>query len=535
MSLTWDLNGANIYSGGMDKFIKVWDQNLNYVREASYLDSIHSLKFINENCLAVSGSSFSKTVTVWRPPKFECPLFTFKGNNKEPFIKFDADTENKYMIALSRDKDAMPEVLPFEQAKEHFRCNQSAFAVDQNDNIAFTIKSLSNILAIHNFSDDKEYYENETIEDAEKILAESKVPIQSREVVDDISVKSVAMYQTFDERKPSTSLKLMARRSYTNGMTSNDKDIIKFEDCSKIKEEIQFYEQRYEKKSDNIPECLTSNAELAKTNGLFQISKFWLFLKNIYMDYISDQNQFKNMKYALPDGANSLSNDKIVRNFIQYISEQEVDQMTSINSNSLIIKEGKILINKQLETKLKLRNLNEEGAFNTNKRALFSKIASDIIIDLINNGEIIHGYSMYSVLKDFLDLPEKVTLTWECCYIDMLLDQHLHVLAAKLIKNSTHSFIKEKSWSNTTFNFMCPKCSTEITAADKSICPKCKRGIKCGICKKSVKGLMLICSECGHGGHLEEMMKWFDRSKEDVICPEGCDHRCFDFSEEPAI
>jgi len=483
----------------------------------------------------VSGSGFSKTVTVWRPPKFECPLFTFKGTNKEPFIKFDTDADNRYMIVLSRDKDAMPEVLPFEQAKEHFRCSQSAFAVDQNDNIAFTIKGGSNFLALYNFSDDKEFYENEAADEVEKLLTDYRPNVPLKDTVDDISVKSMTIQHTFDDKKGSAGLKFMTRRSYTNGTTPEDKEMIKFEDSSKIKEEIQFYEQNYEKRSENIQECLSNNADLAKANGLLQISKFWLFLKNIFMDYISDQNQLKNVKYSLSEGSSSLTNDKIVRNFIQYISEQESDQMTQINANLLIIKEGKILINKQLETKLKLRNLSEEGAFNTNKRALFSKIASDTIIDLINNGEIIHGHSMYSVLKDYLDLPEKVTLTWECCYIDMLLDQHLDVLAARLIKNSSHAYIREKSWSNTTFHFMCPKCLTEITASDKSICPKCKRGIKCGICKKSVKGLMLVCSECGHGGHLEEMMKWFDSSKEDVICPEGCDHRCFDFSEEPNI
>lgn len=40
---------------------------------------------------------------------------------------------------------------------------------------------------------------------------------------------------------------------------------------------------------------------------------------------------------------------------------------------------------------------------------------------------------------------------------------------------------------------------------------------------------MIVCLSCGHGGHYDEILNWFNVSNEDATCPEGCLHRCFYF------
>lgn len=47
----------------------------------------------------------------------------------------------------------------------------------------------------------------------------------------------------------------------------------------------------------------------------------------------------------------------------------------------------------------------------------------------------------------------------------------------------------------------------------------------CLTCSKlPVKGLMLWCQVCGHGGHYREIYDWFSGHDE---CPTGCHHKCF--------
>lgn len=45
----------------------------------------------------------------------------------------------------------------------------------------------------------------------------------------------------------------------------------------------------------------------------------------------------------------------------------------------------------------------------------------------------------------------------------------------------------------------------------------------CSLCLQKVSGLCVCCKACGHGGHLDHLLEWFDR---DERCPTGCGCRC---------
>lgn len=48
--------------------------------------------------------------------------------------------------------------------------------------------------------------------------------------------------------------------------------------------------------------------------------------------------------------------------------------------------------------------------------------------------------------------------------------------------------------------------------------------------KLPIKGMMLWCQICGHGGHYMEMKQWFKTHDQ---CPSGCQHKCFNVKNRP--
>jgi hypothetical protein len=48
-------------------------------------------------------------------------------------------------------------------------------------------------------------------------------------------------------------------------------------------------------------------------------------------------------------------------------------------------------------------------------------------------------------------------------------------------------------------------------------------GPRCGICLTGVRGLFILCTVCGHGGHEGHMLSWFSLQN---VCPTGCGCHC---------
>ena len=66
---------------------------------------------------------------------------------------------------------------------------------------------------------------------------------------------------------------------------------------------------------------------------------------------------------------------------------------------------------------------------------------------------------------------------------------------------------------------------TKFIAGSHLKCFECKKfGIYCSICTFPVRGLVSICRRCGHGGHEDHLLKWFQTKSQE--CATGCGCKC---------
>jgi Zinc-ribbon, C4HC2 type len=71
--------------------------------------------------------------------------------------------------------------------------------------------------------------------------------------------------------------------------------------------------------------------------------------------------------------------------------------------------------------------------------------------------------------------------------------------------------------------FTCSKCGNDAEFGT-NICRSCQEfAFKCTICEQAVRGLSIVCSACGHGGHVVHMTDWFSKHRQ---CPSGCGCMC---------
>ncbi|EDO27102.1 predicted protein, partial [Nematostella vectensis] len=71
------------------------------------------------------------------------------------------------------------------------------------------------------------------------------------------------------------------------------------------------------------------------------------------------------------------------------------------------------------------------------------------------------------------------------------------------------------------FSTRCYNCLQRTRGAQ---CMSCKSiGLQCSICHVAVRGASNFCIACGHGGHANHMIKWFEAMD---ICPTGCGCQC---------
>jgi len=74
-----------------------------------------------------------------------------------------------------------------------------------------------------------------------------------------------------------------------------------------------------------------------------------------------------------------------------------------------------------------------------------------------------------------------------------------------------------------TFAPLCPRCLKPANP-ETNVCEECKQyAFKCSICETSIRGLFTTCLLCGHGGHVEHLLPWFEK---ETCCPSGCGCSC---------
>lgn len=99
-------------------------------------------------------------------------------------------------------------------------------------------------------------------------------------------------------------------------------------------------------------------------------------------------------------------------------------------------------------------------------------------------------------------------------YLERLSRYQFYVAAAYIRKNVTHAEITELTQMETTFYTSCGRCGKAIESSASSkppgeipdggfaFCPNCRRlASQCSICQLPVRGLLLHCVVCSHGGH----------------------------------
>ena len=69
----------------------------------------------------------------------------------------------------------------------------------------------------------------------------------------------------------------------------------------------------------------------------------------------------------------------------------------------------------------------------------------------------------------------------------------------------------------------CTRCrypANQVT----NVCSYCQNyAFCCSICTNAVRGLFTVCITCGHGGHVEHIIPWFENN---TVCPSGCGCSC---------
>jgi len=74
-----------------------------------------------------------------------------------------------------------------------------------------------------------------------------------------------------------------------------------------------------------------------------------------------------------------------------------------------------------------------------------------------------------------------------------------------------------------TFAPLCPRCRKPANP-ETNVCEDCRQyAFQCSICQNSIRGLFTTCLLCGHGGHVEHLLPWFEK---ETCCPTGCGCSC---------
>ncbi|KAL8586391.1 hypothetical protein ACOMHN_023006 [Nucella lapillus] len=147
------------------------------------------------------------------------------------------------------------------------------------------------------------------------------------------------------------------------------------------------------------------------------------------------------------------------------------------------------------------------------------------IHSLAEQGDIQTCVSMLIVLGDHVrcHIDIETQENWFLSYIDLLSRFELWTMANEVICLSNLPQVSQMNQASTTIHTACPHCSRVMEHAGW-FCYKCKKVVNlCSICHHPVKGVMLWCQGCLHGGHIHHIMEWLASNTQ---CPAGCGHAC---------
>ncbi|XP_076468926.1 GATOR2 complex protein WDR24-like [Babylonia areolata] len=155
----------------------------------------------------------------------------------------------------------------------------------------------------------------------------------------------------------------------------------------------------------------------------------------------------------------------------------------------------------------------------------FTPFAIQGIHSLAEQGDIQTCVSMLIVLGDHVrsHIDLETQENWFLSYIDLLSRYELWTVANEVISLSHLPQVSQMNQMSTTIHTACPLCCRVMERAGW-LCDKCKEVVNlCSICHHPVKGVMLWCQGCLHGGHIYHIQEWLASN---THCPAGCGHTC---------
>lgn len=498
----------------------------------SHIDSVEIIKPLKNGLVAITGG-INKSISVWSLPKLNFPTHTFRTDFKESILKIDADIDNRYLIAMSGERETFIKTFEFEENVEQYSSMTMAVTSDHNDSIFFSFYDKSGVIAKVDTSI-KAASNSDSLTFKELPIMNKKIsePFSPRVSFNTSSGFSAKIKDFASQKlKPKNINELNIESLFKTNMLKSVEDQTK----NSLRYKLIYFEEKYLKEDSNIDSMAEFNQEIAKKMNLNEIAETWKLLRIYYSELDSGSNDIEFVKRekavsdSIPKVVPSESN-KYLLDFLNFYSQESDNRFVSMDPQEIFFNEGKVFIHNNIELKMKAKKRKKSSLFTSENKVLFSKLAEEIITKLVDSGELIHAYAMYRVFKPALvSVKLETSENWELWYIRVLKDHEFYSQAAKLALNSESERVKKLMSEGRSFDVSCPGCGCLIVLSDKGKCSKCNKKISCGVCKKPVNGLIMTCTICGHGGHFKELMKYFNQEN-DVMCPEGCDHRCFLFN-----
>jgi len=151
------------------------------------------------------------------------------------------------------------------------------------------------------------------------------------------------------------------------------------------------------------------------------------------------------------------------------------------------------------------------------------------------NGDVQSAVSIYlvlaggrngevnSVVKGLVD--DSVLEHWFLSYIELLQRLQLFTTANEIIRLCPLERVNTMNCQSTTILSSCGFCGRSLVRKlGIWWCEKCRKSPStCSVCHGVVRGLLVWCQGCGHGGHIHHVKEWMQKQRG---CPAGCGHHC---------
>lgn len=461
--------------------------------------------------LASSSQVNDKNLTIWDISKSSDPSCLFKNKNKELVVDFQFRSDEKAALYLSQE--GYFSVHSFTRSTEVMGERRSnILACDIMDGYAWGVNSssLSDSCPTQNNSDAGSHISSIKAKTNKQMFYMCLSRFKSCYEEVEIEVE--------DEKEDNT-----------------------VPDLGSLHKEFYYFIQNYMADQSQPLTSLQFNKQVALKAGKVEISGIWESLHDLLSsNLISQKNSGTNKEIKSPKRSINSSHmryakqEQNFRSVLNFYTQNEDRFMYDIQSGRISISEDKLCVRNDYEPVL--YDMIDEFNIRKHQRTcnlFFSKerMAStleSILQEIIDNGEFMHAYKMYQVVESAMVLAPSKKKIWEYTYIDLLRTMSFNNRSAYAVKMSPIEEIRQLSKDDTQVWDNCANCRKRLKPSKNGICHNCKKpSAYCVVCNMPVKGLMIWCQICSHGGHLHELKEWF--SKKGNTCPSGCGHRCFNF------